>query len=685
MVTKYFLTAFLLFSSTVLCQPTNINWITGGYGTMAEFSPDSKYVVAHSSLPSQPSLIIWSASTGDRVATLFDHDNHLGWQPFAFSSDGEFIAVTDVDKIILRKERDFSIFDTLFGHLASVTALSFSMDNKMLASGGRDSTIIVWDIHEGHLLQKLRWHTQYVNSLLFSSDNDFLISSSDDGTNVWDLLNRKLIHSYPESKATLVPIQSAEGAQAIVLAEYVSKFRFGMKALKIVGLKTGRILRIFSFEGRKEIENYLITRSGRYIVTYGRYGLNLYDFLSGKLIRRFDNLPNAALPSVGSISISNDEHFVFAPADYSHFACWNLSTGKLVQLIPVTTSQAAFSLSVDGATLLSSSGDGVRLWAVGSGKLIRELSSHCQRVSAIAASSDSKYIVSGGFDGKVELFDQSTGKKQWSFPVGKLKMMTANFSADNKYVATVGEQEHYVVPGEGYDGSGVDEIDASIWETNSGKIVKKLSIPPEPVSISFLTMDGKYLCYSLIEKPFVRLWDVKEDTLFKEYTFGIDGVRAIEYTDDRKLTATSNHTDIQLWDMATNKLLWQVKSAGFVRTMAFLDSGKKLLTLGQDDHQIRIWDAHDGRLLQTIETVKVEGPHSFSWMGVVSPKSNYFAYSGRNYIQVIDVSAGKVNAVYYDYPDLQNVLAWSPDERFIFSGSFDGSIISWINQTKKRF
>src|SRR5262249_42606869 len=75
-----------------------------------------------------------------------------------------------------------------FGHSMVVTTLDFSPDDKRLASGGYDATIILWDLTSGEELRRFLGHDAPVMRVLFSPNGNRLISSDlKGGIKEWDV------------------------------------------------------------------------------------------------------------------------------------------------------------------------------------------------------------------------------------------------------------------------------------------------------------------------------------------------------------------------------------------------------------------------------------------------------------------------------------------------------------------
>lgn len=74
------------------------------------------------------------------------------------------------------------------GHQAAVTTLAMSPDGRLLATGGEDLAINLWDLGSGKRIKKMTGHTGSIYSLAFSEESSLLTSGGADWTvRCWDV------------------------------------------------------------------------------------------------------------------------------------------------------------------------------------------------------------------------------------------------------------------------------------------------------------------------------------------------------------------------------------------------------------------------------------------------------------------------------------------------------------------
>ena len=106
----------------------------------------------------------------------------------AFSPDGTRIVSGGKDSSVRVWDASTGAeLNVLNGHCGAVGSVAFSTDGTRVISGSADSSVRVWDASTGAQLNVLNGHIYGVSSVAFSSDSNHIVSGSfDKSVRVWD-------------------------------------------------------------------------------------------------------------------------------------------------------------------------------------------------------------------------------------------------------------------------------------------------------------------------------------------------------------------------------------------------------------------------------------------------------------------------------------------------------------------
>lgn len=133
---------------------------------------------------------LWNVSQSEAQREInVPRDSRFVPDRVALSSDGKLIAAGGRDDAIKLWDAGTGreLF-TLTGHRKSIRDLAFSPDNKLLASASQDAAIKVWSVATGQEVKTLGAHSGGVGAIAFSPDGKKLASGSQDRMIfIWDL------------------------------------------------------------------------------------------------------------------------------------------------------------------------------------------------------------------------------------------------------------------------------------------------------------------------------------------------------------------------------------------------------------------------------------------------------------------------------------------------------------------
>jgi WD40 repeat protein len=159
------------------------------------YSPDGRLAISSSIGHNQ--LQLWFSDFGVKFDIF--KSRHSDWTSSAcFSPDGENILSGSLDSTLkLWSVNSGSLINSYLGHNGAVNDVCISHNGIYALSGSNDKTIKVWDIKTRKTLMTFYGHLGAVNSVFFSMDDRYVISGSDDKKLIlWDVKTGKQIREF---------------------------------------------------------------------------------------------------------------------------------------------------------------------------------------------------------------------------------------------------------------------------------------------------------------------------------------------------------------------------------------------------------------------------------------------------------------------------------------------------------
>lgn len=241
--------------------------------------------------------------------------------------------------------------------------------------------------------------------------------------------------------------------------------------------------------------------------------------------------------------------------------------------------------SPDGQHVVTASLDRtIRIWNVSDGKQVLVIPLSSEGVSA-SYNPDGQHVVTADYDGRVQIWDATTGDELLKLPGEQEHVWTALYSPKGDRIVT----------------AGVGGI-ARIWDADTGSELLQLAGHEGALNSAAFSYSGDRVVTAGNDKT-ARIWDANTgQELVKLQGHGNRVLSAAFSPDDTRVVTASYDQTARVWDAATGEELYRVAHPyGAANTAVFSPRApaKRILTAGGDGNA-RLWDATSGRQMEVL-------------------------------------------------------------------------------------
>jgi WD40 repeat protein/tRNA A-37 threonylcarbamoyl transferase component Bud32 len=375
------------------------------------FSPDGKTLATAGW---DGTVRLWHVATGQELASLRGSTGLMVWS-VAFSRDGRSLAMgsgfTQAGKVsgevtlwraaakkeVARPNQRPGVpaveHVALEGHSGSVWCVAVSPLAPLLASGGEDATVRLWDMATGEVRRVLRGHTDPVRALAFSPDGKTLATVSGNWrqpdhageVKLWEMPSGKLCRTLRRHQGPIYSVAFSPGGLRLATGE-------------------------------------------------SRGCVRLWDPATGKQER----VLQVHAGSVSSLVFTPDKRLVTGSADGT-VKIWQLDTGQKRILRGHRDEIDAVAITANGKLLATGSRDGTaRLWDLTTFKERGILRGHEGWVSAVRFAPDETMVVTGSSDTTLKVWDVRTAKECATLRGSQGGIASIAFAPDGRTLVSAG-------------------------------------------------------------------------------------------------------------------------------------------------------------------------------------------------------------------------------------------------------
>ncbi|MCA1392046.1 caspase family protein [Bradyrhizobium sp. IC3123] len=175
----------------------------------------------------------------------------------------------------------------------------------------------------------------------------------------------------------------------------------------------------------------------------------------------------------------------------------------------------------------------------------------------------------------------------------------------------------------------------------------------------------------------LKLWDARSGKILRTFSAHTDAINAIAFSKDGERIATgSTDKTVRVWNAKDGTLIQTLGASSSVEAVTFSPDGRQVLS-GDYSNSAILWDVERSAAVYTLRE-HVNAVHDVD----MSPDGSLAASASSDHtVRVFDVASGKTRHVLRSHKDAVLSVRFSPDGKIIATGSSDKTIKLWDVKT----
>lgn len=613
-----------------------------------------------------------------------------GVSALTVTPDGRYLISGSNDNLIkIWSLRESKLVRTLRGHSDSILALALSADGSLLASGSRDKTVRLWKIPDGRLRATVEGHSQPVRAVAVSSLGEIVFSSEGFRVRTWSVRDGGPLDRINTPSEVTTLAMAGPGLLAVGLRNHLIQL-WSWPGAELLRELAGHRAVVDGLSATAE-SDLLISRAGDGVRVwslpdgrplsalggedpgYGPLGVGS-GFLAatrgnGVVLRSFSQVRELPfLPEsvevgkhdnrVASISVSPDERLFATTSDDGATKIWSLSDGLQTAQLDYAASTED-SLSLGSSSLVLGSTSGIRVFSINdlprlpfSGRLLTPAKGP---VTAVAVSADGSRVAAAP---SLEIWSLPDGRKEQTIDSPIKDVGVVKFSPDGKTLAFGSST---------FAGVG-------LWSVGETARVLRGPVYSRYGDLSF-SSDGAFLASA---SDRVVFWSVGHQRPVASISATVEPASSVRFSPSGRYLGMASGRDLTICALGEPGCLSAMEPSMELelpsRSRVVVSPSGGLAASVRPDGRIEIRSLPDWVLRLTLEGhPKRVGPLAFSWDDQWLASNGGVGEKG---IKLWSLSSGRGKTL-KGHRQAPDVLVFSPEGRFLASGSTDQTVILW--------